>query len=265
MPNLKKIYFLVYNVTPINANEYFEVVEGALAHCWIKTYTAESALEIAKFNISKNDWDIVKIDASPIEVLKKHFIGQEGGAEQFEKAQKSGIAIVYASWARDKKSSFGPLPVKSSYKFPIGEFISNQNQLSKKGRCYHFESGVQCNEIIKAHSIQKNRSLATIVENGHVYRASLRTYKNQNGRINFEKMGINKTTTFMGFCGKHDYELFEPIDNYNLLPTDQQVFLYAYRSICRELFVKENSLELITNQLKNDIPVSAIKNHLLDF
>lgn len=71
MSELKKIYFLIFKVTPTKANEYFEVVEGALAHCWIKTYNAESALEIAKFNILRNVWAIVKIDESLIEMFKK--------------------------------------------------------------------------------------------------------------------------------------------------------------------------------------------------
>lgn len=61
---------------------------------------------------------------------------------------------------------------------------------------------------------------------------------------------------------KHDNELFEPIDNDLLIPTDQQVLLYSYRSLCRELFVSENALELVNNQLEKGVKQDAIKNML---
>ena len=86
--------------------------------------------------------------------------------------------------------------------------------------------------------------------------------KKNKGRLTFEKYGINKASTFLGFCKKHDNELFEPIDKFPLVPTNQQVVLYAYRSLCRELFVKENSLELLKSQLGAGINQNAI-NKLL--
>lgn len=90
-------------------------------------------------------------------------------------------------------------------------------------------------------------------------------------------------STFLGFCKKHDNELFEPIDNFPLIPTDQQIFLYGYRLLCKELFVKENSLNLVESQLKasqkqkvindlfsglregNDIGLKNLKMHKLKY
>jgi hypothetical protein len=262
-----KIFFLEFKVTPTNVNEHFDLVEGALASCWIKDNSPQSSYAKAEFYISKEDWDIVKIESLPIEVLEEHFLERDLGKEQFCKAQKEGIAIIYSVWANDKKTTAGPIPVKSSYKFPLSDYIKTQKQLSNKGRCLHYESGIRCNEIIKAHSIQKNRSLSAIANKGHVYRISahIGSLKRNKGRLTYKKCGINKVSTFLGFCKSHDNELFEPIDNYPLIPTDQQVLLYAYRSLCRELFIKENALELVNNQLENGINQKAIHKLLLGY
>lgn len=60
-----------------------------------------------------------------------------------------------------------------------------------------------------------------------------------------KKVGINKVSTFNGFCSKHDNELFERIDNIPLIPDHEQIGLYAYRCLCREFFVKENALHIL--------------------
>lgn len=255
-----KIFFLQFKVIPTNVNEHFDLVEGALASCWIKDNNPQSAYAKAEFFVSKEDWEIVKIESYPIEVIEAHFLERDLGKEQYFKAQKEEIAIVYLAWSRDAKTTGGPITIKSSYNFPLSDFISNQKQLAKKGRCLHFENGSRCNEIIKAHSIQKNRSLPAIADNGHVYTisANIGSLKKNKGRLTYEKCGINKVSTFLGFCKRHDNELFEPIDNYPLIPTDQQVLLYAYRSLCRELFVTENALELINIHLEKSFDQKAI-------
>jgi hypothetical protein len=50
----------------------------------------------------------------------------------------------------------------------------------------------------------------------------------------------------LGFCKHHDNALFEPIDKFNLKPLKKLIALYAYRSLCREYFVKENAVEVLT-------------------
>ncbi|MEG7524635.1 MAG: hypothetical protein M3H12_16330, partial [Chromatiales bacterium] len=64
------------------------------------------------------------------------------------------------------------------------------------------------------------------------------------GRIAAKEIGVGVASTFAGFCQKHDNELFKPIDDPYLAPNDEQVFLYAYRCLCREYFVKENATAL---------------------
>jgi len=130
-----------------------------------------------------------------------------------------------------------------------GDFQREMKRQLARGRCLHFESGERCNEIIAAHSIQKSGQLTNIAENGHVYRmsAELSVLKKTGGVPEPRKVGLNKVSTFAGFCKHHDNALFEPIDNWPLVPTSEQVALYAYRCLCREYFVKENAVRLFAN------------------
>lgn len=124
---------------------------------------------------------------------------------------------------------------------------------SKKGRCLHFSDGIQCNEIIAAHSIQKRGQLGLIAEAGHVYRlnADLSTLKETGGKPLPKKIGVNRASTFPGMCKQHDNKLFSPIDDRPLSVDPHQVALYAYRSICREYFVKENASKTLTEMLEH--------------
>ncbi|MBU6959014.1 hypothetical protein KRR23_14845 [Pseudomonas sp. CVAP len=124
-------------------------------------------------------------------------------------------------------------------------------QQSRKGRCLHFSDGLQCNEIISAHSIQKRGQLGLIAESGHVYRlnADLSTLKETGGKPLPKKIGVNRASTFPGMCKQHDNKLFSPIDDRPLAIDHHQVALYAYRSICREYFVKENASISLTEML----------------
>jgi len=127
------------------------------------------------------------------------------------------------------------------------DFQQEAKRQSDRGRCLHFTDGARCNEIISAHSIQKSGQLSLIAEDGHVYRlnADLSTLKKNNGRPQPKKIGINKTSTFAGFCRHHDNTLFESIDNAPLSPDRHQIALYAYRCVCREFFVKENAVKVL--------------------
>lgn len=258
-------YFMTFQVIPTESNEHYNLVAGALASCWVLGENAQSAYSQAEFFVSKDDWKIEKLDNLPIETTREHFLERDIGIEQYTKAQEKGIAIFYMAWSRDGQTTSGPFPINPSYKPDLSEYLKKQKQLSQKGRCLHFNGSNRCANIINAHSIQKNQSLSAISKDGHVYKPSsdISSLKRNRGSLTYEKCGINRVSTFLGFCKEHDNKLFEPIDNYPLLPTDEQVFLYAYRSLCRELFVKENSLDLVENQLSLAPEGNAIKELLL--
>jgi hypothetical protein len=157
-----KTYFLQFKVIPTTDNEKYHLAEGAFASCWVLENNSETAVTKAAFQVSKYDWEITGLDISPIEVSEEHFTQRDIGLEQFRKAQTDGMAIVYMAWARDKKTSTGPITLKSSYKPDFQGFIKEQKKQTNRGRCLHFDAGNRCQEIIRAHSIQKNRLLSAI-------------------------------------------------------------------------------------------------------
>ncbi|MCK9398289.1 MAG: hypothetical protein M0Q44_22225 [Methylobacter sp.] len=262
-----KTFYLAFEITPTVENEYHDVIEGGIAHCWIAEDNPLSVYVKAKFFTEKANWKIESIETQPVEVAEENFLEREDGLQQYFKAQKEKIAITYLVWARDETLITEPtiLHFKSSHQFNANEFLKKNKQLSQKGRCLHYDSGRSCNEIINAHSIQKNQSLSAIADNGKVYVVSsyFGDLKNNHGNITYKKRGIEKEVSiFRGFCKQHDNELFKPIDDFPLIPTKQQVFLYAYRSLCRELFVKENSLDSINSQIGCAPHNTAVKQYL---
>ena len=263
-----KTFYLIFQLIPTFENKQYEFIQGALAHCWIVDDDLQSAYAKAKFFVSKDDWEIEKEDTFPIEVKDEHFLERDLGLERFRKAQKDGIAICYTALARDDKAitELTILPISPSYRFNLNDYVKKQKNLARNGRCLHYDKGYRCDKIISAHSIQKNQSLSAIAVDGHVYAVSqdIGDFKIDKRNFIYKKYGIKNISTFPGFCKKHDNELFEPIDNSKLLPTDQQVFLYAYRSLCRELFIKENAFDLVDSQLNNSIPDKHAIKQLLD-
>lgn len=262
-----KTYFVQFKVVPTVDNEHFYLAEGALAACWIVEHDLHAAYAKAAFYVSKYDWKIVEVETSPVEVTKEHFIDRDIGLEQYNKAQEEGLSVFYVAWAKDKKTTIGPIAIRPSYRPDISLIIKKQKQANMNGRCLHYDSGKGCGQIIHAHSIQKKQSLSSISREGHIYKPStnMSTLKKNKGKPAYEKCGINNVSTFLGFCKKHDNELFESIDNLPLSPTDHQVSLYAYRSLCRELFVKENVLDLLEDRLNSIKDQNVIKDLLYSF
>lgn len=244
-------FFVKFHIEPQNTNVQSAVVAKAYAYCWVVESTAVAAHNMAHFFVSKGEWGIKSIATEAVEVTERDFLGADIGQEQYAKAQEQGIAIVYVGIARDGKTTAGPSPAVEPRVFDLNGHIDHQKRLARSGRCLHFDSGNSCKEIISAHSIQKSGQLSTISDNGHVYAIStnIGSLKKNNGKLTLEKCGVGKVSTFFGFCKTHDNALFAPIDTLPLLPTEQQVFLYAYRSLCRELFVKEKALGTVDRQI----------------
>lgn len=259
-----KTFFIEFRVVPTPENRYYNLVGGALAACWVLDADPTSARAKASLSASKYDWNIEKIVTLPVEVTQEHFLDRDIGLEQFVKAQKEGISIYYTAWARDGKTTVGPILFETSSNFNLADFLKTKKQLTQSGRCLHYDSGNRCNKIISAHSIQKNQSLSKIADKGHVYGLSrdFGSLEKNNGHLIFKKYGINEVSNFLGFCKKHDNELFKLIDDDPLLPTKHQVMLYAYRSLCRGIFVKENALNLSEDQFRKMSAANSVKDLL---
>lgn len=259
-------YFLSLNVSPTQDNAQYAVVRGALAHCWIVEDNPEDAFSKASFYVAKYDWSVEDIETYPIETTRQDFAQRDLGLENFDKAQRHGIAVVFLGWARDGKTTFGPTELEPLHTIDINGFLKTLKYFKNRGRCLHFDSNGRCQEIVHAHSIQRGKALSPISCDGHVYRLTpvIGNPENSMDRLSCERVGVNRVSTFLGFCKRHDSQLFAEIDKHSLIPTDKQVFLYAYRSLCRELFVKENSLNILESQLNKGPIQKAIRDLLSD-
>ncbi|MDA2623234.1 SEC-C domain-containing protein [Bacillus cereus] len=104
-----------------------------------------------------------------------------------------------------------------------------------------------CDKTIKgAHSIQNNRILNRISEDGHVY--CFKGEADENG-VNtiFKKISKNKASTFFGFCDIHDTELFLPIEQKEYSQESIQNFLFAFRAHAIQFHKKQRELKSIQN------------------
>ena len=108
--------------------------------------------------------------------------------------------------------------------------------------------------IINAHTISKSGSLKEISENGHVMgtKPSLSSLIKSEGKLTLEKVGINKASTFTGFCSVHDKNIFSPLEDQEINLSDKQLFLLAYRGFCRELFWKDQNKETASLMRQSD-------------
>jgi hypothetical protein len=119
-----------------------------------------------------------------------------------------------------------------------------------KQYCLHPQAGVEnCQgDIVRAHTIQRNTGLSRIARDGHVYNFLLhsRHPRTVTEDLKPTPVGINRASTFTGFCALHDDAVFAPIEKQPFQDTPEHAFLLAYRAISREVFVKSADMELGT-------------------
>lgn len=259
-----KPYYMVFKATPTSRNRYYETIAGAFVHCVVMEGSPDASYAKARFFISKDDWNEVRLIEAPSEVDEQRFSGKNVGEELYRRAEGEGLAFAYVAWSRDGKTSAGPISTESSFSPALTERLRLDKKNRDSGRCLHFNGSIRCSEFINAHSIQRNRLLSEISDKGHVYVLStdIGTFGKNKGFPVYSKKGIKNVSTFKGFCKKHDTELFAPIDNLDIEPNCKQVALYAYRSICREYFVKENTIRALETELANKSIQQVVRGFL---
>ncbi|RSC31568.1 SEC-C domain-containing protein [Agrobacterium sp. FDAARGOS_525] len=126
--------------------------------------------------------------------------------------------------------------------------------------------------IVRSHTVQKKGGLAAIAEDGHVMtvKPSMKELIKTQGNPQPQKIGVNKASVFPGFCGRHDTELFKPIEGKSLTLTKATAFLFSYRAIAYERFSKEAQLRNIDIQREADrghpfFKQAMIQTHLATF
>lgn len=113
-----------------------------------------------------------------------------------------------------------------------------------------FPDKSHCSEkVIKAHSIQKNKILKHIAEDGMLISSGIeKTLFTKE----FEKIGINSASTFFGFCNYHDTTIFSEIENKDYVGDIEQNFLYAYRATALEYIKKKESCCIYEKAMKKN-------------
>ncbi|HDR1386207.1 TPA: hypothetical protein QB229_002215, partial [Pasteurella multocida] len=144
-------------------------------------------------------------------------------------------------------------------------FNQAQGKLARKTsvKCCFWEDDEndECSDkIISAHSIQRGKILEKISDNGEVYHLS--AFPNDDlskMEVIFRKEGIKKFSTFSGFCGKHDKEVFQNIEDSSFSSKESQMHTYAYRAVTKELhaqMVSKNKMkELLGDKLDGECPL----------
>ncbi len=111
-----------------------------------------------------------------------------------------------------------------------------------------FPDKTNCSEkVIKAHSIQRNKILNRIAENGMLISSDL---QNTLFTKEFEEIGIRSASTFFGFCNFHDTIIFSEIENKEYTGSIEQNFLYAYRACALEYVKKKVSVSFYEKAIK---------------
>ncbi|HJQ24672.1 MAG TPA: hypothetical protein VKA60_12210 [Blastocatellia bacterium] len=131
----------------------------------------------------------------------------------------------------------------------FGEKLKDIRKSFNRRYCLHPNAGSQCShQIIKAHTIQRSGSLTKLAKNQHIYTfhpgdAELM----KTGMLSPRRIGINKASTFTGFCDFHDNATFAPIENHTFESTPKHTFLLSYRALCREFYMKRARVEHISS------------------
>ncbi|WP_404460861.1 YecA family protein [Sutcliffiella horikoshii] len=155
----------------------------------------------------------------------------------------------HGSMQEKNDSSTGNLTVQS--------IIEREVKAGYIKQCLHPDHSKCSGNIIKAHSIQNNRILNKIGRNGEVY--MVKSVMNRHSfRMKFRLIGRKVATTFTGFCGFHDKELFQPIEDLDYCGSEQQDFLFAYRVFSFEYHKKMEAQN--TSRKRLDNKPSLVKN-----
>jgi hypothetical protein len=97
----------------------------------------------------------------------------------------------------------------------------------------------ECSRPIGSHSISRSW-LEQISDAGHVTRLGLNAEcaSREPMKVVENRVGINEASVFLGFCSDHDSQLFSVFERQPFTGTAEQLHLLAYRSVCREAFIK---------------------------
>ena len=131
--------------------------------------------------------------------------------------------------------------------------LVHQSHTSAKLRMYPYQQKDPCNgKIVNAHTIQRS-CLEKIAHDNHVltFDTTILDIHRKSQKRTPKIIGLKKATTFTGFCGKHDREIFKPLETEPFVFSKQQIFLLYYRALTFGLYKKQRQLKEMPEALKS--------------
>lgn len=143
---------------------------------------------------------------------------------------ESGIKYKFCCYSKSMGSKFDTLGTNSK------RIIFESRKLYREADfeiCFAFDNNICDSKIIGAHSLQNNGVLDKISLSSHIYNLVFDIVKNE-PTLNFNRIGKNRASTFLGFCRIHDKEYFSLIEDQKYEQTNIQNYLFAFRAFCFE-------------------------------
>jgi hypothetical protein len=108
---------------------------------------------------------------------------------------------------------------------------------------------------VNAHTVSRSSSLNRIARNGHVYTftADIGAGLTNVTTLQLREVGVNKASTFTGFCALHDAATFAPVDEGKFQDIAEHAFLLGYRALCQEIHKKMHAGETVEPVLRSMI------------
>lgn len=153
-----------------------------------------------------------------------------------------------------KKWKFCHKHRESKEPVPLGRIFHDMHRFASKGYCSHPLANTGCGKVINAHTIQRQGGLSRIAEDGHVYsvKEGFRKSIENEGPLELYRIGARNASTFAGFCGVHDAELFAPVERKAATLNRESIFLLSFRAVAYEKFHKQISISSIEAQRQLD-------------
>lgn len=151
------------------------------------------------------------------------------------------------------------------------EFIKNEQYLHEceklLSKLFNKPTVCMCpgckNMAINSHVLQNKKILKPIAPKNHLYCFEPNSFFNKEQRFAYKKRGINEVLAFRGYCKNHDDQIFSFIEKTDVDWSDpKSQFLLGYRSICREIYVKQIMVDYYSEHLTKFI---SPDNMLLDY
>lgn len=127
------------------------------------------------------------------------------------------------------------------------------NKWKTSRKCIY--TGCKNRSVRRSHTISKSNSLRIICEKGKLLTPF---FDNQEGVLGVREVGISEASTFPGFCDEHE-QLFSNYEKSGELKVSKDFQLQLYRTICREILVKEIYIEHFEKTLAGYIKFRDMK------